>query len=819
LDDQPQLCKYASLCPYLEQQESVKGFKPCYSTVYLGEEATCLVALAVDSSRVLVLDGRSGQLVFQLSLSESDWMGFLKSNQAYADSCGTICSLYLSLVDEYLPTRYHLDLWLVYSNGVDFSVVFSVEFCVKVVMNQSILHLDSIELLALPENIYPFQWTHVNTSRFGTSSQLFVSFYILGMDVGGPVAFFNPRHKGWVKEEYRSVVLVCNYSILSIQVHPGGSMSLDYWIIEELPCITSAWLLSSMEECCWLWEGYPCFLIGTIQGSIEWISMKDNKCKKIYQLNAAVKNLIVTRQFMVACDELGDGISIPLPSILYLSCGLNRAVVLDEQRFLKFSVGDSVQLLEKMTEDTFLLLSKTAGYQYFRIYEEQTSCSDGHYRCHWVTLIATSDAYVGWTMKADFHCQQQQEEEIDMVYIASDGSFLVVSSTAIANHLGHAKDSFLRGLDEEDRSVRYLFQQLDNTFRIQQRYECLFQQLQGEMSRLGSLLRCYDKMKMEIAENRNDHFHIAVKQVRRIETESCLLAKEDHPIGRWFYVTLEWTCRGLELPIPFCMVVQWKNTLSNDDVDISKNIEKDDMEILHQHTFHYHSLTSDDKETCERMEIPIYKTNGLSVYFRVFLLMEWNLIGPVLSNRRNVYPIVLELPCERNRLDILDFCQPLVSSIQHRDEDPKNVTSGDGTRPTMTTSCRISNPYPQKCLHSFLFPSEWNVSEKDWLVPIKTPWNENVVFMNRMETMVLQCSSIWSLPIFHSCLWTRFGRHLSQDSKQTRIAATTTTSQLEERWRDNKKVIFHSLQQAQNELQQAEQILEEMRRNFQVELG
>lgn len=147
------------------------------------------------------------------------------------------------------------------------------------------------------------------------------------------------------------------------------------------------------------------------------------------------------------------------------------------------------------------------------------------------------------------------------------------------------------------------------------------------------------------------------------------------------------------------------------------------------------------------------------------------------------------------------------------------MTSGDGTRPTMTTSCRISNPYPQKCLHSFLFPSEWNVSEKDWLVPIKTPWNENVVFMNRMETMVLQCSSIWSLPIFHSCLWTRFGRHLSQDSKQTRIAATTTTSQLEERWRDNKKVIFHSLQQAQNELQQAEQILEEMRRNFQDELG
>jgi len=51
-------------------------------------------------------------------------------------------------------------------------------------------------------------------------------------------------------------------------------------------------------------------------------------------------------------EEIGDGILIPLFSVLYLSCELNRTVILDKQRFLKFSVGDSIQLLEKMTEDT-----------------------------------------------------------------------------------------------------------------------------------------------------------------------------------------------------------------------------------------------------------------------------------------------------------------------------------------------------------------------------------------------------------------------------------------------------------------------------------
>jgi len=59
---------------------------------------------------------------------------------------------------------------------------------------------------------------------------------------------------------------------------------------------------------------------------------------------------------------------------------------------------------------------------------------------------------------------------------------------------------------DEARNFRHLSQQLDNTIRIPQRYECLFQQLQGDMSRLGSYLRSYDKMRMEIAENRDPPF-------------------------------------------------------------------------------------------------------------------------------------------------------------------------------------------------------------------------------------------------------------------------------------------------------------------------
>jgi len=53
------------------------------------------------------------------------------------------------------------------------------------------------------------------------------------MGVGGQVAFFNARHKGWVKGECPSVVLAYNTSILYIQAHPGDSMSLEYWIKSE----------------------------------------------------------------------------------------------------------------------------------------------------------------------------------------------------------------------------------------------------------------------------------------------------------------------------------------------------------------------------------------------------------------------------------------------------------------------------------------------------------------------------------------------------------------------------------------------------------
>jgi len=55
-----------------------------------------------------------------------------------------------------------------------------------------------------------------------------------------------------------------------------------------------------------------------------------------------------------------------------------------------------------------------------------------------------------------------------------------------------------------------------------------------------------------------------VKQVRRIRTESCLQARmEDHTVADDLTFTLEWTCRrGLELQVPFCIVVQWKDMVS-----------------------------------------------------------------------------------------------------------------------------------------------------------------------------------------------------------------------------------------------------------------
>jgi len=64
--------------PYLERQCSVKGFKRCYSTIHLGEEATCLAALASDSRRLLVLNGKSGQFFYNCFYQRVTGLDFKK---------------------------------------------------------------------------------------------------------------------------------------------------------------------------------------------------------------------------------------------------------------------------------------------------------------------------------------------------------------------------------------------------------------------------------------------------------------------------------------------------------------------------------------------------------------------------------------------------------------------------------------------------------------------------------------------------------------------------------------------------------------------
>lgn len=125
-------------------------------------------------------------------------------------------------------------------------------------------------------------------------------------------------------------------------------------------------------------------------------------------------------------------------------------------------------------------------------------------------------------------------------------------------------------------------------------------------------------------------------------------------------------------------------------------------------------------------------------------------------------------------------------------------------RHSRVNTCQMSNPYRQRCFQSSLLPVEWNCSENDWFISIKTPWNEPVVLIDRVGTIVLQCFSRWSLVLFHTSLWKRFHRIPLSHTKP--IAPVE-----EERWRDNNKVISHSLQQAQMELQRTEQMLQQIR--------
>ncbi|GJQ15860.1 hypothetical protein GpartN1_g7651.t1 [Galdieria partita] len=815
LDDQPQLCKYANLYPYLEQSStssSFEGGRYPYSTVSLGQEGACLAVLTTCSNQCTVLDARTGERLFEISLSENDLHLLLKDSYTCTES-GIICCVLLSVVEEYLPTRYLLDLWLVYSNGVEFSVVFLFQFCVKVGLccDELCSHfcLGRIELLTLPANMYPFQLVKGSSPYYFSLAELHVSLCILGMDIGGPLALFKPW-KELSTFPNSSAILVCNYSILLMKVGDnsnGAGLLFEYFMgIEQWPCITSVMLLPfhiwSKEDCTEVHR--PCLIIGTIQGNIEWICIDDMKPKRIYQMKTAVKNVVISRQFLVVCDELGDGIIIPSSS-LYLCLLLDKPV--DERFVIPFSMGCVVQLLEKMNEDTFLLLSNSRGYQYLMIQKEQETAQhhgesiSSRFHCNWITLIATHIAYIGWTLSAEF---QNQKE--DMVYIAIDGSFLVLSSTAISNCIVQDGNSSPPppppppppaalscqdsngGYHEMNCSTSHLFQQMDNLSGMQQRYKDILRELQLEMSRFNSLLHWYDKMRKETQEN---GFQVAIQQVRRIQRDHSAIChytddrEESSAINPPYHVVIEWTYQGTELSIPFSMLVQWKNICHSDG-------HRSDG-LVSQHMFHYDQLTS---AACERMEIPLYKTNGLSIHFRIFWILHFDRLGPVLSSMSHRYPVWLELPCERNVLDVLDFCEP-IKVVSGSD----NPTRQLGSRAT-TTTCRLSNPY-RKSFHSSLLPVEWNLSESDWFVPMKTPWNECIVLIQREETIVLQCPSHSSLALFHSCLWKR----LNLTSK------LPTTARLEERWRDSNKVVLHSLQQAQNELQQAERVLEKMRKS------
>ncbi|GJD11530.1 hypothetical protein Gasu2_56640 [Galdieria sulphuraria] len=772
LDDQPQLCKYANQYPYLEQSTSIFEGSSC-------------------SNRWMVLDARTETF----SCTES----------------GSLCSLHLSVVEEYLPTRYLVDLWLVYSNGVEFSVVLLFPFCVKVTLRNSddgygYLNMTRIELLALPENIYPFQLVN-KASEYFSSAELHVSRCILGMDVGGPVVLLNPWKES--STHYSCAILVCNYSILFMKASNSSDTSclvMEHWVnIEQLSCITSAILLSLK-----IWskeeytddddDRYSCLLIGTIQGSIEWICMNDRKPKKICQMKTAIKNLLINSKFLVSCDEIGDVIMIPLESV-HLSLFLDKP--LDERFMVTFSLGCIVQLLETMDDHTFLMLSNSGSFEYWIVQREQeTVLHHGEsnfptFHCKRITLIGPNAAYVGWTLYADFHNQKEE-----MVFIAMDGSFLVLSSTAISNCIRDrnfsptALSSDSDGTFEElNSSASHLFQQMDNLTGIQQRYEQIFREFQQEMSRLNSLLHWYDEMRNETLKN-GGGFQVAIKQVRRIETgkkivshhnRSCDEGVDDQIDHSLYHIIIEWTYHGTELWMPFSILVQWKNISCDDDI-----------EILSQHTFQYDQLTT---STHELMEIPLYKTNGLYVHFRIFFMMSLDQVSPLLSHMSHRYPVWLELSCERSKLDVLDFCEPI--KIRCNDDPIRK-------RETPTITCRMSNPY-QKSFHSssLLLPPEWNLSENDWFVPIKTPWNECIILIHRVETIVIQCSSLKSLALFHSCLWKRLNDASVSQPKQL----ITRLEQEEKRWRDNDKVILHSLQQAQNELQQAEQVLEKMRRS------
>eukprot|EP00871_Galdieria_phlegrea_P000715 jgi/Galph1/1644/GphlegSOOS_G324.1 len=856
LEEYPQFLEYATICPSLLRNGEDLSFG-CKSFVAQLDDILTLVGIISSPHKVNIVNAASGNVLFEIQMLEEELTRVLESHISLT-SGGSFCSLLFSPIEEYVPGRFIIGLWLLYSNGLEYTAVFFIQFCVKVfqafVLLSSLLKysLDrntgverrdkfrtegnnrfecfliscvmkltlficTIELLALPKDCSPFSIDSLSCSALGgnlsfLSDSLQFVWNIFEIDIGGPVALVESGSHDLSESDW-TCLLISNFSIKCLQVEFGTksiSSHLLKSIDQELSCITAATRvsvyqsnietsISNLEP----FDAYPQFVFGTIGGELHLVfELSTTEESRILDVSEAVVSLGVSSNWLI-CGTCKGKIFI-----------YNRKLTDSKASFdilpsrtcssVRLSTSTTIRHIQTIADDMFIILCDTDTL--LLSVDKSTEGMNPN-----ATLTEIRYRLINLIGHSRFYCVQStygfvsfQSMTTHVFLIAEDGSYFTFSDTNLKQLMNLTRNKEvadnmdLGNADNSNDNPPYqhsFFERLEKTYMLQKKYQEIYSSLKTQLSKVSSLLHFLNLLedcgKQQTAEDHHCLF-TRIRQVKKIQSEGDMrVSLEEHRVPCYLIsVELIYESKQVALLTPFSLIIQWKS-LSN-----SEN------EVVSQHTSYYDWLPCDSRKM---IDLPLYKTSYMGLQFRVFMAVHLEDIARVIGKRSYPSVLLIELPCERNVLDTLDFCVVLNTESRLMHSTDLFISKNDKER---KSTCRLNNP--KRLPLKTLVPVEWSVSEKCWRASVNAPSGDTVNLIQRQEVIVIQASP-FLLPFLHYSLMRRL-KAVEQPMKQVGKLETKQDDNEEEQWRNKNKVVQQSLENAQQQLHESERKLEELKK-------